>query len=140
MEDLSLHILDVVENSVRAGAGCVSVRLTEDRRAERLTLEIDDDGGGMDEETKARCLDPYFTTKSGKEVGLGLAFLAQSAEDTGGHLSVESEKGKGTRVTAVYGLNHIDLRPLGDVNGTIRCLRATHPELDLRYEYVTIER
>jgi len=140
MEDLSLHILDVVENSIRAGAGCVLVRLTEDRRAERLTLEINDDGQGMDEETKARCLDPYFTTKSGKEVGLGLAFLAQSAEDTGGRLSVESEKGKGTKVTAVYVLNHIDLRPLGDVKGTIRCLRATHPELDLRYDYVTIER
>ena len=140
MEDLSLHILDVVENSIRAGAGCVWVRLTEDRREERLTLEIDDDGEGMDEETKGRCLDPYFTTKSGKEVGLGLAFLAQSAEDTGGCLSVKSEKGKGTTVTAVYDLTHIDLRPLGDVNGTIRCLKATHPEIDLRYEYVTIER
>ncbi len=139
MEDISLHILDVVENSLRARAGNVTVRLTEDRRAGLLTLEIADDGDGMEDDTKARCLDPFFTTKDGREIGLGLPFLAQSAEETGGHFSIESTRGKGTKVTAIYRLNHIDLRPRGDVEGTVRCLKATHPEVNLRYEYVTIE-
>ena len=140
MEDLSLNILDVVENSIRAKAGHVAIRLTEDRSADRLTLEIDDDGEGMDEETKAACLNPFFTTKKGKHVGLGLPFLAQSAEETGGRLSVESERGRGTRIIATYHLGHVDLRPLGDIDGTVRCLKATHPEVDLRYDYVRIER
>jgi len=140
MEDLSLHILDVVENSIRAQAGHVTIRLTEDRRADMLTLEIDDDGEGMDEETRARCVDPFYTTKEGKHVGLGLPFLAQSAEETGGRISVESERGRGTRITATYHLGHVDLRPFGDIDGTIRCLKATHPEVDLRYDYVKIER
>ncbi len=140
MEDLSLHILDVVENSIRARAEHVTIRLTENRGADLLTLEIDDDGEGMDEDTKARCLDPFFTTKSGREVGLGLPFLAQSAEETGGNLSIETAKGKGTKVTVTYNLSHIDLRPLGDISGTVRCLKATHPEIHLRYQYVKIER
>jgi signal transduction histidine kinase len=140
MEDLSLHILDVVENSIRARAGHVTIRLMENRNTDLLTLEIDDDGEGMDEETRARCLDPYFTTKTGKTVGLGLPFLAQSAEETGGSLSVESTSGGGTRVMVTYHLNHVDLRPFGDIEGTIRCLKATHPEVELCYEYVKIER
>jgi len=140
MEDLSLNILDVVENSIRARAGNVVVRLTEDRRADVLILEIDDDGEGMDEGAKARCMDPFYTTKKGKHVGLGLPFLAQSAEETGGRLAIESARGKGTRITVTYNLSHIDLRPFGDIEGTVRCLRATHPEVNLRYDYVRIER
>jgi len=103
-------------------------------------LEIDDDGEGMDDDTKARCLDPFFTTKSGREVGLGLPFLAQSAEETGGSLSIETAKGKGTKVIVTYTLSHIDLRPFGDIDGTLRCLKVTHPEVQLRYHYVKIER
>jgi signal transduction histidine kinase len=140
MEDLSLHILDVVENSIRAHAGQVTIRLTENRTADLLTLEIDDDGEGMDDVTKAHCMDPFFTTKRGKKVGLGLPFLAQSAEETGGRLAIETGKGKGTRVTATYRLSHIDLRPFGDIDGTVRCLKGTHPEVNLWYEYVKIER
>jgi len=140
MEDLSLHILDVVENSIRAKAGHVAIRLTEDRSADLLTLEIDDDGEGMDEETKAACLNPFFTTKKGKHVGLGLPFLAQSAEETGGRLSIESATGRGTRIRVTYTLSHIDLRPFGNIDGTIRCLKATHPEVNFRYDYVRIER
>jgi C4-dicarboxylate-specific signal transduction histidine kinase len=138
MEDLSLHILDVVENSIRAKAARVMIRLTENRTEDLLTLEIEDDGEGMDETTRTQCLDPFFTTKAGKKVGLGLPFLAQSAEETGGRLTIETAKGKGTRVIATYSLSHIDLRPLGDIDGTIRCLEGTHPEINLRYEYVTI--
>jgi len=135
MQDLSLHILDVVENSIRAHATRVIVRLTEDRADDLLILEIGDDGDGMDEATRRQCLDPFFTTKEGKSVGLGLSLLAQSAEEAGGKLVVETARGKGTRVIATYRLSHIDRRPLGDLDRTIRCLKETHPEINLFYEF-----
>jgi len=135
VEDLSLHVLDVVENSIRAGATQVNVRLTENKAEDLLILEIRDNGKGMDEATRRRCLDPFFTTKERKDVGLGLPLLAQSVEETGGKLVIESARGQGTRIIATFRLNHIDRRPLGDLAGTIRCLRETHPEIDLFYEF-----
>ncbi len=139
MEDLSLHILDVVENSIRANATDVKIKLTENIPRDLLILEIGDNGDGMDEAITSRCLDPFFTTKDGKSVGMGLSLLAQSAEETGGKLVVQSTKGIGTRIIATYQLSHIDRRPLGDLNGTIRCLKGTHPEINFVYEYMKIQ-
>ena len=139
MEDLSLHVLDVVENSIRAHATKVMVRLIENKVEDLLILEIDDNGEGMDEAIKKACLDPFFTTKEGKDVGLGLPLLAQSAEEAGGKLAIETAQGEGTKVIATYRLSHIDRRPLGDLDGTIRCLRGTHPEINLSYKYIKIE-
>jgi signal transduction histidine kinase len=139
VEDISLHILDVVENSIRANATHVIVKVTEDGKEDLLILEIGDDGEGMDEATRRQCLDPFFTTKEGKSVGLGLSLLAQSAEEAGGRLVVETAKGKGTKVIATYRLSHIDRRPLGDIDGTIRCVKGTHPEINFSYDHVKIE-
>jgi signal transduction histidine kinase len=136
MEDVSLHILDIVENALRAGARNVFIRLAEDKKDDRLVLEITDDGAGMNDETKRRALDPFFTTKNGKRVGLGLPLLAQSAEEAGGTLEVESAPGKGTTVIATFGLSHIDCKPLGNIEETVRCLKATHPEVCFRFESV----
>jgi len=136
MEDVSLHILDIVENALRAGARSVLVRLTEGKREDRLILEVIDDGEGMDEETKRRALDPFFTTKGGKRVGLGLPFLAQAAEEAGGRLEVKSAPGKGTTVIATFGLSHIDRKPLGNIEETLYCLKATHPDVCFRFESV----
>jgi signal transduction histidine kinase len=140
MEDFSLHILDVVENAIRANAREVEIRLTEDAAEDLLVLEIGDDGEGMDEATKRQCLDPFFTTKEGKGVGLGLSLLAQSFEEAGGKLVIETTIGKGTKVIGTCQLSHIDRRPLGDLNGTIRCLKETHPEINFSYEYIKIEK
>jgi signal transduction histidine kinase len=136
MEDVSLHILDIVENALRAGAKNVAIRLAVGRSKDQLVLEIADDGEGMDEETRRRALDPFFTTKQGKRVGLGLPFLAQAAEETGGKLEVESAPGKGTKVTATFGLSHIDRKPLGNIAETLHCLQATHPSVNFRFEDV----
>lgn len=131
-----MHILDIVENALRAGARNVLIRLAQDKKDDRLVLEVTDDGAGMNNETKRRVLDPFFTTKNGKRVGLGLPLLAQSAEESGGTLQVESAPGKGTTVIATFGLSHIDRKPLGNVEETVRCLKATHPEVCFRFESV----
>lgn len=135
VEDLSLHILDIVENSLRANARNIEIKLTEDGTRDKLILEIKDDGEGMSEETTQHALDPFFTTKNGKQVGLGLSFLAQSAEEAGGELRIESAIGEGTRVIADFRLSHIDRKPLGDIGETIRCLEATHPEVHFSFEH-----
>jgi signal transduction histidine kinase len=139
MEDLSLHILDIAENALRAGAETVVIRLAQSKRQDRLVLEVVDDGEGMSEEDARRSLDPFFTTQHGKRVGLGLPLLAQAAEQAGGNLEVESVPGRGTRVTATFGLSHIDRAPLGNLQETLRCLRATHPEVRFRFEAVDLD-
>ena len=136
MEDVSLHILDIVENALRAGAKNVLIRLAQSKREDRLVLEVEDDGEGMNEEATKRSLDPFFTTKQGKRVGLGLPLLAQAAEEAGGRLEVHSAPGRGTKVIATFGLSHIDRKPLGDIEETLRCLKATHPEVCFRFESV----
>jgi signal transduction histidine kinase len=139
MEDLSLHILDIVENSIRANSKNVKIEIIEDKVNDLLTLIVDDNGRGMDEETRRRAVDPFFTTKDRKETGLGLSFFAQSAEEAGGELRIESEPEKGTRVTATFKLNNIDRKPLGNIEETIRCLRATHPEINFVFNFKRIE-
>ncbi len=136
MEDLSLHILDIVENSLRAKARHVMIRLTESKARDTLVLEVIDDGEGMDEAAVRRSLDPFYTTKTGKKVGLGLPFLAQSAEEAEGSLQVESTIGKGTRVTAIFKLSHIDRKPLGNLDETMRTLEATHPDVGFSFEHL----
>jgi signal transduction histidine kinase len=140
MEDLSLHIMDVVENSIRANATLVEIRLIEHTVKDLLILEIVDNGEGMDEEMKQQCLDPFFTTKGGKNVGLGLSLLAQSAEESGGSLHVESKKGKGTKIVATYFLSHIDRKPLGNLSSTVQCLKGTHPEIKFFYKHEKINK
>ena len=135
MEDLSLHILDVVENSVAAAAATVEIHIVEDTLNDRLSLEIRDDGEGMDEETRDRALDPFFSTRTTRRIGLGLPLLAQAAREGGGDLELESEPGRGTRVRAVFQLSHPDRKPLGDVAASLVAILAGRPHLEVRYEY-----
>ena len=137
MEDISLHILDIAENSIRADAKNIDIMVIEDKKKDLLTLTIEDDGQGMDKSTKEHALDPFFTTKDGKKVGLGLSFLSQSAEEAGGKMIIESEPGKGTKVIATFSLGHIDRKPFGNLNETIKCLTITHPELNITFNHIT---
>ena len=136
MEDLALHVLDVAENSIRAGASHIRIRLIENAVKNQLILEIEDDGAGMDEETQKKAVSPFFTGKTGKRFGLGLPLLAQAAEATGGHLDLNSAPGKGTRVRAVFHASHIDMKPLGDFAKTLRVLQASFPEIEFEFEYL----
>lgn len=134
MEDLSLHILDIAENAVRAAAKRIEIILTRDDGHDLLTLEVRDNGKGMDRETLRRTGDPFFTTKQ-KKTGLGIPLLAQSAEQTGGSFSIESQPGIGTVVTAAFRWCHIDRPRLGDMASTLVTLIAGHGnEVDFLYE------
>jgi anti-sigma regulatory factor (Ser/Thr protein kinase) len=134
VEDLSLHILDIAENAVNAEAGRIEIALTRDVDNDLLILEIRDNGKGMNQETLKQVRDPFFTTKH-KKTGLGIPFLAQAAEQTGGKLTIESEPGIGTVVTALFKWCHVDRPVLGDMASTIVTLLAGHGnDVDIIYE------
>jgi len=135
MEDLSLHILDIVENSIVARAKRIEIKITEDPKENLLTIEISDDGQGMDAETVKKVMDPFFTTKTTRRVGLGLPLLGQAARESGGGIEIESKVGRGTRVKAAFGYSHIDRKPLGDIEATLRTLIVGNPEVEFIYRY-----
>lgn len=130
-----MHILDIAENSVEAGAKRVAITVEEDTKKDLLTMEIRDDGKGMDEKMLEMVKDPFFTTKSVRNVGLGLPFLKQAADECEGRFSVSSEKGKGTTITVSFRLGHIDRKPLGDMGATIMVLIAGNPHVDFTFGY-----
>lgn len=134
MEDLSLHILDIAENSVAARADRIEIRIVVDKKKDCLFLEIIDNGIGMDTDSIKKALDPFYTSKTVRRVGLGLSLLSESAKAANGKLSIESEKGKGTRVRAEFQFSHIDRKPLGDIDLTIITLVMGNPDVDFFYE------
>jgi anti-sigma regulatory factor (Ser/Thr protein kinase) len=135
LEDLSLHILDIVENAIAAKAKKIDIVITEEPEQDRLAIEIKDDGMGMDEEVKQKAIDPFFTTRSSRRVGLGLSLMAQAAQEAGGMLRIESELGKGTKVTASFRYHHIDRKPLGSMFETMSTLLLGNPDLDISYTH-----
>jgi anti-sigma regulatory factor (Ser/Thr protein kinase) len=135
LEDLSLHILDIVENAIAAKAKKIDILIMEEPEQDRLAIEIKDDGMGMDEEVRQRAIDPFFTTRSSRRVGLGLSLMAQAAQEAGGMLRIESEPGKGTKVTASFQYHHIDRKPLGSMFETMTTLLLGNPDLDISYTH-----
>ena len=135
MEDLSLHILDVAENSISGLAKRIEIRIDENPEKDVLTIEIKDDGKGMDEQMLQKALDPFFTTRTTRRVGLGLPMLAQAARETWGKIELDSRPGRGTTVKATFDYNHPDRKPMGDIHETIRTLVMGHPEIDFLYEH-----
>jgi len=135
MQDLSLHILDVVENSIAASANWIKISIVEDTLRDLLSLEIADNGKGMDRETQQKALNPFFTTRTTRRVGLGLPLLAQAARESNGSFELDSQPGRGTTVRAVFRLSHPDRKPLGDIAETLLTILSGRPELDLKFEY-----
>ncbi len=139
MEDFSLHILDIAENSIDAGASNIQIKILVIEPDDRLVLRIEDDGKGMDEETVKRVRDPFFTTKTdircGRKFGFGIPFLAQAAQECDGSLAIVSDPGKGTVINAEFSLSHIDIKPLGDIGATMAVLISGHPEIDFYLIY-----
>lgn len=132
MKEISLHVLDIAQNSITAGAAHLELRLEEDG-AGRLTMTVADDGKGMSPELLARVMDPFSTTRTTRKMGLGLPLLRLAAEQTGGSLHIESTEGVGTTVKAVFDTTHIDCPPAGDLGSTVSLLVQGAPNLELRY-------
>jgi hypothetical protein len=136
MQDISLHILDISENSISAGATKIEIMVREETNNNRLVLKIKDNGSGIDEKTQQKILDPFYTTKTYKRVGLGLSLLAQATKEAQGNLEIKSQKGKGTTITANFMHDHIDRKPLGDISETILALVAGKgSEIDFDYKH-----
>ncbi len=135
MEDLSLHILDIVENAIEAKAKKIGIRVMEEPKEDRLVIEIKDDGTGMDEKVSQKAIDPFFTTRTSRRVGLGLPLMAQAAREAGGGIEIESDLGKGTKVTVTFQYHHIDRKPLGSMIETMTTLLLGNPDLDISYTH-----
>ena len=135
MKDLSMHIMDILQNSTRAGATEVTLEVLEDAAADTLTIRFIDNGCGMDAETVQKVINPFFTTRTTRKVGLGLPLLKQNTEQTGGSLDIQSEKGKGTTVTAVFGRSHLDRPPMGDLAGTVVLTASAYPDIRFIFHY-----
>lgn len=133
MQDLSLHILDIVENATKAGATLIEINILEDINKDLLQITIKDNGRGMDAEILKGATDPFVTTRTTRRVGLGLPLLEQAAKETGGNLLITSEPGKGTEVVATFQESHIDRKPVGDMGATLTTLIMGNPGLDFIY-------
>lgn len=118
----------------------MNILVHADHLSDRLTIRIEDDGCGMTPEQVEKVTDPFFTTRTTRKVGLGIPFYKYAAESTGGSFSIDSQVGKGTVVTAVFVLSHIDRMPLGDISSTIHTLVVYHPETDFVYTYQVDDR
>ena len=136
MKEISLNILDIAENSVKAKATLTEILV--DEQGDVLTLTIRDDGCGMDEQTVRSVIDPFYTTRKTRSVGLGIPLLKLACEQTGGSLTIESstdESAHGTTVRAIFFKNHIDFIPLGDVISSIVTLIQGHPDTDFLFRH-----
>ena len=133
MRELSLHILDVVENGITAGGDCVWIEVEEDHQADRLKIVIRDNGRGMPLEKLQNINDPFITSRTTRRVGLGLSLLAAAAERCEGTLRVDTTPGKGTEVETTFQHSHIDRAPLGDMAATVTTLIIGNPGIDFVY-------
>ncbi len=137
MQELSLNVLDVAQNSVSAGASLVEICFTNSLANDRLTIEIKDNGRGMTQEQVAQVIDPFYTTRTTRKVGLGVPFFKMAAEMCGGSFFIDSTVGIGTTVRAVFVPSHVDCMPIGDMASTFTALMQCNPNMDFIYSYST---
>lgn len=140
MQDFSLHILDLMENSFEAGAKTIRVYINENINDDLLEIILEDDGRGMSQDLCQRVLDPFYTTKKVRRVGLGLPLFADRARETEGTISIDSRLGKGTKINGTFSWSHWDRPPLGDLLTTIIVFIQGHPDLDVIYQHTVNEK
>jgi len=133
MRELSLNVLDIAQNSVRAEASLIKIELIEDTRTNTLEISVSDDGKGMTPEQLASVRDPFFTTRTTRKVGMGIPLFRMAAEMTGGSFDIESTLGKGTKTTARFCTDHLDFTPIGDMCSTVLTLVTMNLHIDFVY-------
>lgn len=133
MRELSLNVLDIAQNSISANASLIEIEIIEDTALKEMLIGIYDNGKGMTPEQVQNVQDPFFTTRTTRKVGMGIPLFKLAAEQTGGCLKIESEVGKGTRVTALFKTDSIDFTPLGDIDSTIIMLITMNTDRNFTY-------
>ncbi len=135
MKELSLHILDIAKNSVKAKASLIEIAISEDAEKNLLSITIADNGCGMSPEFLKTVRDPFSTTRTTRKVGMGISLFEAAANGSGGKLDIASKEGEGTTLTATFAHDHIDRAPLGDMAGTMVVLISGSPEIDFLYRH-----
>jgi len=135
VREMSLHIMDVAENGIGAGASLIQIGVAEDRNANRLTVTIRDNGRGIPADLLDKVMDPFYTTRTTRRVGLGLSLFREASRRCEGTFEIKSREGEGTEVRASFRLDHIDLAPLGDMVGSLTSLIVGNPEVDFVYTH-----
>ena len=133
MIELSLHLLDMVQNSIEAGASKIEIKIHEDLKADLLVIEISDNGRGMSEEQIARVLDPFYTTRTTRHIGLGLPLLLEACRRCDGNLEIHSHPGTGTTIQATFRHSHIDRAPLGNIPSVLMTVLFAENKIDWLY-------
>jgi len=137
MKELALHVLDIAQNSISAGASKILLDIHIEEKSEKMTVGVTDNGKGMDVDELEKVKDPFYTSRTTRSVGLGIPLLAQHAEMTGGKMLIRSEKGEGTKVEAQFLTKHPDIQPIGDIEGCWTLLAASYPDIDVILQYRT---
>ncbi len=137
MKSLSLNILDIAQNSIRALATEIYIEISESVKYDFYRISITDNGSGIPSEILEKVTDPFITTRTKRRMGLGLPLLKYHAELTGGRLEIISEQKKGTKITATFANLHLDRQPLGDIAGVLMILIAANQGIDFRYKHLT---
>jgi hypothetical protein len=137
MKELSLNILDIVQNAIRADASEISIMIDESQSKDLYQIIIRDNGTGIPDEILSNVTDPFVTTRTKRRMGLGLSLLKYHAELTGGRLEIISKVGKGTEVKVSFSFSHIDRQPLGDIVGILVILMASNPVINFIYTHKT---
>ena len=138
MRELSLHIMDIAENSVSAQASRITISVKEDYLSDRLIITVEDDGVGMDAETAYRVIDPFMTSRTTRNVGLGIPLLKGAAELCDGDLKIYSSPGMGTVIDVDFQRSHLDRMPLGDLSSTCLTLLVAHPDIHWIFNYTVV--
>ena len=136
MNDLSLHIIDIIQNSLSAGASLIKLTVCEKSSENLLFIEIEDNGKGMTPEQVNSLDDPFFTSRTTRRVGMGIPLFRDSARQSGGSLVVTSQPGKGTKVIATFELNNIDCPPLGDIANSLILMVSANPNVNFFFRYI----
>ena len=140
MRELSLNILDIAQNSISAGASLITIEVNENTVEKTLLIGIYDNGCGMSEEQVKSVIDPFFTTRTTRKVGMGIPLFKMAAEQTGGYLEIKSELGVGTEIRAIFKTDNVDFTPLGDVASTIQMLITMNTDRDFVYKHTVNEK
>ena len=135
MIEISLHLLDIVQNSIKANAENIKITVYENTDENILTVEVEDDGFGMDEKILKKISDPFFTTSDLKKVGLGISLLKFACENAGGFLDISSKENEGTKLKATFVYDHINRQPLGDMAYTVTCLLLFNLNVGFIYKH-----